>query len=284
MQFIVTALTANLCEAVQIRPATSFYPAIYSQIFGPATRQECVGFVAEHEAQCSKGVAPIASLSAEDAGRPFPWSVPWDSPAVAGMATAAAAGLLSADGSIAGKVLVSRVEAAEFAMQLSFPPTVVVQAWGRVPTLGYSEGEVKVFSVGLPADGVVTAGVFAKPPSGMAAQVISSIPADGHIPFDGNAIKAILLSGSQGSLLCLPGDEGPFSRQVDGARLVRGIGELAKGVECFLIIANRDTYSIGARLPDGCSVGDRVNFTGVRMDISFCMQGTPLSLLSATKV
>jgi len=226
----------------------------------------------------------VASLSAEDAGRPFPWSVPWDSQSIAEMTTEAATDLLPADGSVAGKVLVSRVEAAEFALQLSFPTTVVVQAWGQVPTLGYSDGEVKVFSATLPADGVVTAGVFAKPPAGFVAQVISSVPADGNIPFDGNAIQAILLVGSQGSLLCLPGPDGPFSRQVDGERLVRGTGELAKGVECYLIRSNRDTYSIGRQLPQGCAVGDRVNFTGVRMDISFCMEGTALRLLWAAKV
>jgi hypothetical protein len=284
MRFIVTALTADLCEAVQIRPETSFYPAIYSRIFGPATHAECAAFVDQHTAQCQKGEAAVALLSAEDAGRPFPWSAPWDSEAVTAITTEMAASVLPGGESVAGKVLVSRVEGATFAMQLSFPPTVVVQAWGQVPTLGYSDGEVKIFDAALPVDGVVTAGVFAKPPAGFAAQMLSSVPADGNIPFNGDAIQAIHLVGSQGTLLCLPGPNGPFSRQVDGSRLVRGTGEILRGVTCYLIVANRDTYSIGTSLPAGCADGDRVHFTGVRMDVSFCMQGIALSLLWAAKV
>ena len=284
MRFIVTALTGDVCQAVQIRPETSFYPAIYSRIFGPASQADCAAFVEEHTAQCLKGEKAVAALSAEDAGRPFPWSAPWDSEAVAALATETAASLLPDDGGAAGKVLVTRVEAAAFALQRIVPPTVVVEAWGQVPTLGYTEGEVKVFSATLPEDGVVTAGVFAKPPDGITLPVISSVSAEGNIPFNGDAIQAIHLVGSQGSLLCLPGGTtGPFSRQVDGSRLVRGTGELAKGVECYLIISNRDTYSIGTQLPAGCAEGDRVHFTGVRMDISFCMQGTPLRLLWTAK-
>jgi hypothetical protein len=297
MQFIVTALTGDPCQVVQIRPKNSFYPAIYSQIYGPATHQECVDFVAAHTALCQGvgmgilgrgGVFPWRSaargVNAADAGRPFPWSVPWDGEEIGGMATEAALCSVGAAGAAVGKQLVMRVEAAEFALQLIHPPTVLVRAWGQVPTLGYTDGEVQVFGTTLPDDGVATAGVFAKPPGGLAAQVISSVPADGNIPFNGNAIQAIHLVGSQGSLLCLPGNNGPFSRQVDGSRLVRDTGDLVAGVECFLIIANRNTYSIGRQLPAGCAAGDRVKFTGVRMDVSFCMEGTPLSLLSAVKV
>ena len=297
MQFIVTALTGNPCEAVQIRPEASFYPAIYTQIYGPASYLQCVEFVAAHTALCQVismeilgrgGVFPFRTvprgIDAADAGRPFPWSVPWDNEEVGRLATEAALHCVEAHGSVVGKQLVMRVEAAEFAMQLSLPPTVVVRAWGQVPTLGYSDGEVQVFGSSLPADGVATAGVFARPPAGPAGTMISSVPADGNIPFNGDAIRAVHLVGSQGSLLCLLGSNGPFSRQVDGNRLVRSTGELVAGVECFLITANRDTYSIGPQLPSGCAEVDRVKFAGVRMDVSFCMQGTPLSLLSALKV
>ncbi len=279
MQFIVTALTGNPCEALQIRPETSFYPAIYSQIYGPASFQPCVDFVAAHATLC-QGIG----MGVLGRGGVFPWSVPWDNEEVGRLATEAALHCVADSCSVVGKQLVMRVEAAEFAMQLSLPPTVVVRAWGQVPTLGYSDGEVQVFGSSLPADGVATAGVFARPPAGSAGAVISSVPADGNIPFNGDAIRAIHLVGSQGSLLCLPGNDGPFSRQVNGNRLVRGEGELVAGVECLLIVAARDTYSIGMGIPAGCAEGDRVKFTGVRMDVSFCMQGTPLSLLSAVKV
>ncbi len=275
MQFIVTALTGDLCQSVRIRPADSIYIAIYSRIFGPATQQECADFVEKHAAECMVA----GSRMTGDAGRPFPWRAPNDARGVQELASAAA----GSDGP-AGKVLVSTVERGEFALLLSAPPKLSIVAFGEVPTLGYSEPEVRVFGSVLAADGVVTAGVFAKPPSGFAADVISPVTAEGLVTYNADAITAVHLVGSQESLLCLPGNDGPFSRQVNGNRLVRGEGELVAGVECFLIVTGRDTYSIGRALPTGCAEGDRVKFTGVRMDVSFCMQGTPLSLLSATKV
>ena len=274
MQFIVTALTGDLCQAVRIRPADSIYIAIYSRIFGPATQQECADFVAKHAASCEVS----GSRMTGDAGRPFPWRAPNDARGIQELATAAA----GTDG-LPGKVLVSTVESAEFARLLSAPPKLSIVAFAEVPTLGYSEPEVRVFGTALSADGVVTAGVFAKPPSGMAADVISPVTAEGLVNYNADAITAVHLVGSQESLLCLPGGNEPFSRQVNGNRLVRSEGDLVAGVECFLIIASRDTYSIGRALPTGCAVGDRVKFTGVRMDVSFCMQGRPLHLLSAVK-
>lgn len=277
MRFIVTALTGDVCQSVRMRPEDSIYAGIYSRIFGPATAQECGDFVAKHAASCELAGSTLTG----DAGRPFPWRAPHDAQGIQELATMAANSVT--DGS-PGKVLVSTVESARFARLLSAPPKLSVVAFAEVPTLGYSEPEVRVFGTALAADGVVTAGVFAKPPSGLAADVISPVTAEGIVDYDSDAVTAVHLVGSQASLLCLPGGNEPFSRQVNGNRLVRGEGELVAGVECYLIIANRDTYSIGRALPTGCAVGDRVRFTGVRMDVSFCMQGIPLSLLSATKV
>jgi hypothetical protein len=67
---------------------------------------------------------------------------------------------------------------------------------------------------------------------------------------------------------------------VDGSRLIRGTGQLVQGQESFLIHTTHETFAIGARLPEDCCLGQRVRFAGVRLDVSFCREGTGLYLLA----
>jgi hypothetical protein len=77
-----------------------------------------------------------------------------------------------------GSVIVPKILEASWVMEEKNPPNLLVKAKGEVPTAGYSNEQLtRAVYVMPPADGIQDYFLTAKPPEGMAAQVISTVEA-----------------------------------------------------------------------------------------------------------
>jgi hypothetical protein len=74
--------------------------------------------------------------------------------------------------------IVGRILKVDYTLQKKMPPNLLVTAVGQVPTGGYTRVQlVRVIYVAPPEDGIQDYILFAVPPSGPAAQVISEVEA-----------------------------------------------------------------------------------------------------------
>jgi len=74
--------------------------------------------------------------------------------------------------------IIGKILKVDYTIQKKIPPNLLVTAIGQVPTAGYTKVQlVRVIYVTPPQDGIQDYILFAVPPSGPAAQVISDVEA-----------------------------------------------------------------------------------------------------------
>lgn len=94
---------------------------------------------------------------------------------------------------------VPEIISVHYVFQTSNPPNLIVTAVGQVPTLGWKNATLspRVYVV-PPADGVWEFDMYAEPPTGIVAQVISAVVA-GHVweRFDQPGIVGVRVWGAK---------------------------------------------------------------------------------------
>lgn len=153
----------------------------------------------------------------------------------------------------------------------SNPPQLHVQAFGIVSSGGWQDGElIPAVYVTPPADGVQEFVFVATPPTGPATQVFSSIEANHTLSPSPAWVTGVRIRASNSCLEL---------KELKEQTKVCLKGTLTdEGVECQ---AFRDSaghlYTLVGNL-EGFSVGDEVFLSGTITEISFCMQGTTISV------
>lgn len=88
------------------------------------------------------------------------------------------------------------IKKVEYAIQTSLPPNLLITAHGEVPTTGWSNVQLlrRVY-VTPPSDGIWEYDLFALPPSGPAAQVITKVQASNTWKDYDQSIKGVRIYG-----------------------------------------------------------------------------------------
>lgn len=92
--------------------------------------------------------------------------------------------------------VVTTILSVDYAIQESFPPTLVVTAVGQVPTGGWSGAKLTRRTYAKPpTDGIYEYDLTAVPPDGFATQVISKVTAKDNWKDPPKGLKAIKVHG-----------------------------------------------------------------------------------------
>ncbi|MFH1300259.1 MAG: hypothetical protein ABIK07_04295 [Planctomycetota bacterium] len=120
------------------------------------------------------------------------------------------AALLKADEEKSKPVTVPKILKVTHQIQTSFPPNLVVQVIGEVPTGGYTDAKLeRAVYVMPPKDGIQDYFLKAVPPTGLAITVISQVKASDTWKKFPSWVKGIRVHGVDDGIVLVKFDQGP---------------------------------------------------------------------------
>lgn len=120
-----------------------------------------------------------------------------------------------------GAVRVTKITDIKYSIERKSEPTLIVTALGQVPTLGWTKATlVRRIYIQPPPDGIWEYDLYATPPSGVAAQAISSISARNDWQnFDESLVKGVRVFGEGNGVMEKRFDEEPPATARNGEML-----------------------------------------------------------------
>ncbi len=157
--------------------------------------------------------------------------------------------------------------------------TLYVNALGWTPSPGWKSPRLeRRMTLSAPGDGIYDVGFSVVPPEGTVPQVLVPVTAELAWPAFPPGLKGVRVAGATGPRTALLADAPAQERlRVRGA-LTR------EGIECrALRTAEGDLFTLAGDL-SGYETGEEVEVDGIVQDVSYCMQGTTLSVLRIVRV